>query len=342
MSDDDDEQTLADVHKWLKRTSTRYADMPDRDDAIQEGLIRAWKDMEDGSRDFHYIRSRARIWTKSHLLDDTGLPTGHPGRERIGIRKQAGDTKTEKVRMFVDEFRKLHDRLPSNSEIGQGVGMTSNRASYYKLKAQAPRTLHLTRERDDAPTKVRMDRRGYVSEPLQREGMGGLRSVVERQSPHAGADESYVANAHFYWLIEDLTPELQKVMILTHIYGLPQGEIGGLLDVAQATVGKYQRAAHGLIKHKIEGTAPPSKATRTHCLNEHEYTPENTGQNGKGRYCKTCRNTRRAKPSVNKGGKPRQLLCKRGHEFSMRKSGRYCAVCNAASMAARRAKGAKG
>lgn len=29
-------------------------------------------------------------------------------------------------------------------------------------------------------------------------------------------------------------------------------------------------------------------ARATHCINGHEFTPENTGSQGKGRYCRTC------------------------------------------------------
>lgn len=34
---------------------------------------------------------------------------------------------------------------------------------------------------------------------------------------------------------------------------------------------------------------PPHMQPRTHCKRGHEFTPENTGVNSKGRFCRTCR-----------------------------------------------------
>lgn len=62
-------------------------------------------------------------------------------------------------------------------------------------------------------------------------------------------------------------------------------------------------------------------AVKTHCVNGHEYTPENTGrQQGGRRFCLECQRTnQREKNRVRNGFKPRVYWddathCKRGHE----------------------------
>lgn len=47
-----------------------------------------------------------------------------------------------------------------------------------------------------------------------------------------------------------------------------------------------------LVTHQVNvlrGEAPPAKnAVKTHCKNEHEFTPENTIKQRSGRQCRAC------------------------------------------------------
>ncbi len=92
-------------------------------------------------------------------------------------------------------------------------------------------------------------------------------------------------------------------------------------------------------------------AVKTHCKRGHEFTPENTDlqSKGRGRSCRTC-NLARAKARYEAIKGPRQVNnkdkthCKRGHEFTPEntykvKSGRQCRTCTIE--AARRQRNAK-
>jgi hypothetical protein len=78
-------------------------------------------------------------------------------------------------------------------------------------------------------------------------------------------------------------------------------------------------------------------ANKTHCVNGHEFTPENTIPNGEGRGCRTCNRERAAKWYEEHKGPVQphnkdKTHCKRGHEFTpenthLKPSGRECRTC---------------
>lgn len=63
-------------------------------------------------------------------------------------------------------------------------------------------------------------------------------------------------------------------------------------------------------------TIQAANAARTHCVNGHAFTPENTYRAGKyGRGCRTCKRERQRKGEPPKP-RGRKTNCKRGHEFT--------------------------
>lgn len=90
-------------------------------------------------------------------------------------------------------------------------------------------------------------------------------------------------------------------------------------------------------------------ASRTHCDNGHEFTPENTApRKGGGRICLVCRREHYAQQSTDRTPRghrnARKTHCSKGHEFTeentyripSRPTARYCRACIKANNEARK------
>jgi hypothetical protein len=51
----------------LYKLGPRYAGSPDVDDAVQEGLIKAWRDFQTGDYDFYHMSNRAVLAARNYL-----------------------------------------------------------------------------------------------------------------------------------------------------------------------------------------------------------------------------------------------------------------------------------
>lgn len=106
------------LEKFLRYKLYHYRDDLEFEDAIQEGLIRAWKDHETGNYEIAHLRNRAWSWSHNYLYKEGTYATGSElKRSREGITKKSGDATREKVQAFQNEYYAIHEKKPSYKDI---------------------------------------------------------------------------------------------------------------------------------------------------------------------------------------------------------------------------------
>jgi DNA-directed RNA polymerase specialized sigma24 family protein len=70
---------LPNVERVLRSHLHKLKHLDRWEDGIQEGLIRAWKDMEEGMDAYWQVINRAKMWAKTYILNSDGRrhATGH-------------------------------------------------------------------------------------------------------------------------------------------------------------------------------------------------------------------------------------------------------------------------
>lgn len=295
------EQTelLEKLPRIMRGSLRSYHDLENWEDSIQEGLIRAWKDLEEGGRDDTYVVRRAKVWAQSHLLDESRLPSGHPGRERTGMIRKRDLARAEKVQNFVREYVELHDRKPSVKEVAEGVGISRNSASFQLRTLNHRRGGYQLKVDGD---RFRLDRNAYKKVPLivvAEDGNETIHPDTERLVQDRPFEELITGQENFNRLLKFLNTDQQRILTLYHLYDWDYNQIGRHEGITRQSAYKRIERAHAELRRILTGerptrpTLPRGKTTRkkrTHCKRGHEFTEDNViyQTNGRGVACKTC------------------------------------------------------
>lgn len=117
------------VRKSIHRDFRNRFNEHDRDDAVQEALVRLWKDLEAKKiTDEKHLYNRARHWGRAYLIDDRRYPTGHTVNSREGIRPKSGDVRREKIKAYIEE----NGHECTNAEIGRALGYTHESVGHHR------------------------------------------------------------------------------------------------------------------------------------------------------------------------------------------------------------------
>lgn len=108
--------TLA--RKWFKH--------PDFEDAVQEAIIHAWRDIETGGYTFAHVVNRAALQGKKLLADKRATITGKARRSKEGTVSAQGEATREKINMFIRDYVDIHEKMPTNKEIAAAVGVSNS------------------------------------------------------------------------------------------------------------------------------------------------------------------------------------------------------------------------
>ncbi len=242
-----------------KRMYHAYGAHTNIDDAVQEAIIRAWRDVEDGITDYNYLVNRARIWGKAILFDAHHYPTGDLGRSREGTTRKRSDATREKIKLFVDEYKELHGEDPSIRQIQVGLGTKADISRHLKtIKSHIPLILR------EGEGNNRINRAAYVftSLPESVESNGASENEWSSNQGHKAfstpsfEDES-ISYRDFIHLIDKIQdPEFKEIAFLYYHEDWSQKDIGVHLGYAhpQSTVTRALKKIHEELRETLDAS----------------------------------------------------------------------------------------
>lgn len=125
-----------DLH--LRKFLAKFRDHALWEDAVQEGRISIWRDMDEGTKDGPHMVHRAVIRARAYMFNPTVHPFGHlSNRGGAGSRRSArGEATREKIRAYIKEYEGIHGQTPTNYRIAKDLGMDKStvRAQVTKMK----------------------------------------------------------------------------------------------------------------------------------------------------------------------------------------------------------------
>ncbi|MCA1841241.1 MAG: hypothetical protein ABR585_12890 [Gemmatimonadaceae bacterium] len=194
-----------------KRINAKYGTHGEKEDALQEALIRAWKDHQEGSYDFNHMVNRAENWARKYLFPGSNAQkaTGSTRVDTSGfVRKPE---LREKIRLFMDEYLRLHGKKPSQATVAKSLGMTQSSVSYY-LKRMSNGGTTPIKTKDGS----RIDYGAYRSVALEDiTGYGENKdSDYNYRIPTDGFESSLMADLHFQQILNGYDLEMQQILVL--------------------------------------------------------------------------------------------------------------------------------
>lgn len=126
---DDLSNIFNEAEKYLKTSLKRYQNhLPElMDDAIQEGMIQVWRDVEQGGRDKIHILRRAKMKSETFFKRQGEFFFGKAPASRDGLRPN--NSAINKVQVFLEEYLPVHNNVwPTGAEVSRAIGLTQNSA----------------------------------------------------------------------------------------------------------------------------------------------------------------------------------------------------------------------
>lgn len=327
---------LSTVERIVRSNIRSYRDDPRFEDAVQEALIRAWKDMESGDyvEDLGYIINRAKLWARSFLQRKSTRTTGSPPLSRDGKMTEQGEKTRQKIMSYTSEYFRLHNRKPSNRETAKALGLTLTTVANQRINIAKGHYDHAVYDVEDKTGRRRLAKTYFLpvhldsvfTSTMDSDGSSDPRTDALVAIPSFEGD--VLDEMSFRSLLDQIPEENRKAVYLHYGLGYSLVECSQILGITQKIF--YTRMAKA--KDEIRAIMDPDFAAEYHkepeppkCRNGHE--KPDTGR------CKECiQNYEKRRAGRKKGvkveRKPR-THCKRDHEIRGFKSGRpYCKVCN--------------
>lgn len=228
-----DENLIQDI----KNLIVRYCRPDNFDDAVQEALIRAWQLSESNySRD--KILAKAVDRGRAVINPFAGpVPLGKPAKSKEGYRDAEGNISRQKIKDFQDNFKEVHERLPTVTEISRGLGMSTRNVRD-----------HLSRLKTDRKSILVTDN-NRVLEPLHA-SLEVLNEDDEIVSDTVQFEDELLAWLNFVDLVSILNPRDKELMYFSHVEGMRNAEVARCLGKSDSTVRDLiNRAHHSLRSH---------------------------------------------------------------------------------------------
>jgi RNA polymerase sigma factor (sigma-70 family) len=325
-------EQLKSVEKMVRTAIRSYRHDLRYEDAVQEALIHAWKDLQSGEYEFNHVLNRAKLWARSFLQKHYARTTGSPPLSREGVTTEDAERKRQKITSYVHEFSKLHDRKPSNSEVSKALGIPLATVAQQRINIATGAYDHAIYEGEGKNRRIS----SVYFQPAH------LDAVIDPDSSWWAADHGFendsIASMDFERLLSGLSAESRDVIYYHVFMGYNKRETSQHCGITQRQLDTRLTRALEEVRAYYDPSfvLPPDT-----CPNGHEKTEENATYTKEGhRRCRLCikayEDKRRAKVKADRAAaraaKPKVLKshCKREHEIrGIRPDGkRYCKVCN--------------
>lgn len=140
---------MTDVDRLLDRVRAKvfsqFRNRTDVEDLCQEASVTAWRTWKehpewDEARLVHhgYLRALSHVTNPGH-----NALTGKPVNAAQHKSLPAGEVSRQKIKLYIDEYEKLHGETPNHSQVGRALGMSPKNVAHHRKR------LHLF---DDART----------------------------------------------------------------------------------------------------------------------------------------------------------------------------------------------
>lgn len=338
------------VKRYLRKALDSWWEHPRFEDAIQEGVIQAWRDVDAGIGPDLKILRRAKLKSRTFLINPDRSATGAPRRSHDGSVTEEGERKREKVRMYMDEFYAIHDRLPYQKEIAQAVGVSESTADRIKRDLRDGRFNHAQYEYTESGYKRLA--RSYFSEVhldgLVSEVEKGDASYVKHFDSGYNLEDEVLGDLGFADVLSSLEPEDREILYLRFYLGWNATEIGKHLGISRQLGNKRVSRAVNRARRLLS----PENPFTGYCAQGHERTESTTRivtlvDGRTRRACTVCESNNAEKGWSRHPKDPnyvhparKKTHCQRGHLIDgERKNGtRYCRTCNRENVRRRKAK----
>lgn len=292
------ELTFSDLEKiiraYLRRKTGQSGDVVD--DAVQEGMIYAWKDMGSGEYTDTHIVHRAQQKAWAWFRDDgksKAVSTGGYNRSREGQALSVeAEAKKEKFRIFVEAHLSLHNQYPSRAAVIEATGLSPETATLYLSKYRNGGFYNMAQYRDEygqralqRPTMTSMDT------PVGHDGkntIGDLAATIVTDQ----FEDDLVGQMNYEYLLSKVILDKNREALDRWINGDTKQEIGDnttwttksaaiqrgnrMVQAALVDIRRYLRGDNvqdtAAVLEELDKNPRLSKT----CRKGHPYTVENT------------------------------------------------------------------
>lgn len=222
--------TLEWVQKWTSINLSHYRSHPHWEDAIQEALLHAWKDIESGEYEpFHILnRAKQRAWAFMH---NNKRATGSPPLSRDGIGTAESDAQMWKIAHWRREYWELHDKWPSYAEVAKVFDISTSSVERQIMRHREGRYNHAVYvprgdgHRTLAPSYFNPISIDGMSDSLNDEGKDSETYNQIRFST-GDMEDIMISNLDFYRILDQVSEESRKVLFLVYVMGYTQPQVG--------------------------------------------------------------------------------------------------------------------
>lgn len=301
------------IEGYVRRSLYSYRTHDMMDDAVQEAMIRAWKDHEEGITEQSYLCRRAKIWAFNFLRDaPTGrrTATGAPKKSLEGRQDSRGQKTREKITQFLESYRELHEKDPKIYEVAEATGLSTAVVSYQWKNIREGKTKSNALYTDEYGER-RIDYRAYSIGHFTTDNEDPIFGYLSKSDRHTESfEDDLLGDLDFNMLLGKVDEVHRKVLYLHHVLGYNAKEVAGALGYEKVSnVGSRRiKAAHEAVRAVVDPTfklpekrkypverkrVPKPKKPRpeqTHCSKGHEI--RGWRKASQKRYCKICNNLR--------------------------------------------------
>ncbi len=279
MTTDDLSNIYVEAEKYLWTSVKRYSlySYHDLQEAVHEGMIRVWRDLEDGYTEKLHILRRAAMRSREILYTHNEQTLGKP---RLSHEGTSYSPIREKIQVYLAEYMPVHDNVwPKAKDVAAALGISKDSAAEQLRNIKTGKFNHgVMKQRKDGSFIKDAD----YYRPISVEGLNSNISSVE--GSRQWTDSPLVSQYSETWenglidsldmaeYISELQPRYQQAIHLYFYLGYTYHEIGTYLKFDKNPSQNGSQVVRRAIAQLQTIVAP----YEGECAKGHKRTPENT------------------------------------------------------------------